>query len=191
MTTISNPLTDEATATGPSRVHSTTGAVQTPLSPFDVSITIRRAVNSDKWKHYVVPARGEDGTGTYGLYLEVVNETPGRESHTRYFLVGQNLYASSRPKGATKANWRHKKVASLEEVLLFLDKVLARPSIKLFGRVLLVELEADSVAQIEEGQLPTARFRGQYRIEKDFGKYEFGTYVVDTASVWPEEFGRI
>ena len=164
MTTIETP-TEEPTE---ARRTAGDGRVQTAMTAFQVKESVRKARLRTDWKNHVVKARGSDGTGTYGLYLEVVNTTPSHESHTRYFVVGENLYASSRPKGATKANWRHRKVDSLEKILTWLDGVLTRPGIKLFGRVLIVELEADSVAQIEEGQLPAARFRGQYRIGEGF-----------------------
>lgn len=177
--------TIEPTFELPTRVRAD-GSTQTGASAAQVESSIREARKRDHFRKFIVQARGEDGTGTYGLYLEVVNETPGHESHYRYFVVGPNIYASSRSKGMTKANWRHRKVESVEKVLSFLDGVLTRPEVKLFGRPLLVELEADSVSQIEADQMPAARFRGQYRVERDFGKYEFGQVIV--AEEFPPDF---
>ena len=44
---------------------------------------------------------------------------------------------------------------------------------ELFGRVILVEMTADDISAIESDQVPGARFRGQYRNEKDTGKFDF------------------
>ena len=165
------------------------GTIQTPLDAAQVEKTIRKARNNETYGRFVVPARRGEGTGTYGLYLEVVNATPGHESHIRYFVVGSNVYAASRAKGASKANWRHRKGGSLEAALSFIDGVLSRPGVTLFGRPMLVELEADSVSQIEEGQIPAARFRGVYRIERDFGKYDFEGEI--KTEEWPDDFPTI
>ena len=50
---------------------------------------------------------------------------------------------------------------------------LDKPNVQLFGHPVLVELTAADLSQIEEGNIPEGRFRGQYRIEKDFGRYDF------------------
>ena len=50
---------------------------------------------------------------------------------------------------------------------------IERQGAELFGRVTLGELTADDISTIEAGQAPGARFRGQYRVEKDFGKFDF------------------
>lgn len=180
MTTETVPPTPVAT-----RIRSD-GTVQAAADGEKVATVIRHARHLEQFRDFILPARGGSGIGSYGLYLEIVNETEGHESHMRYFAVGPNLYASSRAKGMTKANWRHRKVDSLEKVLTFLDEVLTRPNVKLLGRPLLVELEADSVSQVEAGQMPAARFRGQYRTEKDYGKYEFGDPV--TSVPLPPDF---
>jgi len=187
MTTTETPAAESASPGEPLTRITGNGLVQRAMTADTVANNVRRIRAKSTLRPFVVKARGTEGTGSYGLYLEVVNETPGAESHTRYFVVGPNLYASARPKGATKANWRHKRVDSLEKVLTFLDGVLNRPGIKLFGRPLLVELEADSVSQVEADQIPAARFRGQYRIERDFGKYDF-TKPVDNSQTWPINF---
>ncbi|HEY9378936.1 MAG TPA: hypothetical protein VIQ02_17815 [Jiangellaceae bacterium] len=147
---------------------------QHALNDLQMTRVLKRLHGNPDSKQMFVKARGGDGTNTVGLYVELVCTTTGRESHSRYFVVGEHVYLSHREKGMTKANWRHKKGSSLEAALKFIDATMAREGVELYGRILLVELEADSISQIEAGQLPSARFRGQYRIEKDFGKYEFG-----------------
>lgn len=171
-------MTTEAIPTEMSRVRED-GTTQQALDAPAMDTLLRDLHGSDKAKDFFCKVRGTDGegTGTVGLYVEMVCTTPGRESHSRYFVVGPHVYLSHREKGMVKANWRHKAGASLEAALRFIDKTLARDNVHLYGRVLLVELEADSVSQIETGQLPSARFRGQYRIERDYGKYEFGAEI--------------
>ena len=149
-------------------------STQTALTDDQQATLLRRLHRGTSSKQMFVKARGGDGTAAVGLYVELVCTTVGRESHSRYFVVGEHVYLSHREKGMAKANWRHKKGSSLEAALRFVEATMGRDDIELYGRVLLVELEADSVSQIESGQLPTARFRGQYRIERDFGKYDFG-----------------
>ena len=95
------------------------------------------------------------------------NRTPATSSSARTSTPHPARRGRRRRTGGTRrsSRWRRSCAGSTRRS--------PGPSIKLFGRVLFVELEADSVAQIEEGQLPAARFRGQYRIEQDFGKYDF------------------
>ena len=150
------------------------GTTQTALSERDMRSLLTKLNNGATSKGMYVKARGGDGTNMVGLYLELVCTLPGKESHSRYFVVGQHVWLSHREKGMSKATWRHKAGSSLESALVFIDNTMQREGVELYGRVLLVELEADSVSQIETGQLPGARFRGQHRIERDYGKYDFG-----------------
>jgi hypothetical protein len=141
----------------------------------DVAKLIRKANASPVARSYVQKAKGGEGTGTLGLYVEAVlhagDGTPF--THMKFFVVGSNVYAYSRTTGDTRANWRRREAASLHAALNLVQSAINKPTVKLFGHPVLVELTAADLSQIEEGGIPEARFRGQYRIEKDFGRYDF------------------
>jgi hypothetical protein len=136
--------------------------------------TINRLHNQDDTKPFIAKARGGEGVGTVGLYIEVItirDMQPVR--HTRYFVYGSTLYAASRSAGESKAGWKPRKTPSVHDALDLIDEITDRVDTKVFGRPILVELKADDISALEAGQVPGARFRGQYRVEKEFGKFDF------------------
>ena len=92
-------------------------------------------------------------------------------------MYGNNVYAASRVPGESKAKWKGRKGASLYAALNMVEKALERSGAELFGRIIMVEMTADDISAIEADQVPGARFRGQYRNEKDFGKFDFDKVV--------------
>jgi hypothetical protein len=141
---------------------------------------IRRLRASDHNKPMIVPARGDEGTNTWGMYCEIVhvssyNDAPVR--HTRYFIYGNHMFAASRLADATKATWKSRDVESLQHALDAVQDTLAKPNAKLHGRILLVEMKADDISTLEAGEVPGARFRGQYRNDKLVGKYNWETDI--------------
>ena len=144
-------------------------------------------------KKFIVPARPEgEGVGTYGLYAEVVyfastNGQPVR--HTRYFVYDQFVYAATRTADQDKMSaWRPRKCSSLAHALNIVQDQITRETSKVYGRILLVELKPDDVSAIEAGQVPGARYRGQYRIERDFDKFDFDRDIDSLPSeAWTEQ----
>jgi hypothetical protein len=146
-----------------------------PHSASDVDNLIRRANATANSKAFVQKAKGGEGTGTLGLYVEAVHFTGSGKpfTHMKYFVVGRHVYAYSRNNGDARANWRRRDTSSLHQSLHLVQVALDKPNVQLFGHPVLVELTAADLSQIEEGNIPEGRFRGQYRIEKDFGRYDF------------------
>jgi len=146
----------------------------------DVDILIRRANNSTVTKPFVQKAKTGEGTGTLGLYVEAVSCTSMGNpfTHMKFFIVGRNVYAYSRSNGDARANWRRRETPSLAHALGIVQTALDRANVQLFGHPVLVELTAADLSQVESGGIPEGRFRGQYRIEKDFGRYDFEMQIV-------------
>ena len=141
---------------------------------------ILRASRNPMTNAFVQKAKKAEGTGVVGLYLEAVAHTATGSpfTHMKFFVVGANLYVYSRSAGDTRANWRSRTTPSLEAALKAVQVTVDKPSVKVFGHPVLVELTADDVSAVESGALPPARFRGQYRIERDYGRYDFVMEVV-------------
>ena len=134
-------------------------------------------------KDFVQKAKGGEGVGTLGLYIEAVGHTAAGApfTHMKYFVVDRCVSAYSRTNGDTRANWRRRDTESLHASLLLIQAAIARPGVQVFGHPVLVELTPADLSAIEEGGMPQARFRGQYRIEKDFGRYDFEMEIVSAA----------
>lgn len=128
-------------------------------------------------------AREEEGTGTLGLYMEAVSFDAANApfSHMRFFVVGAHLWAYNRAVGDTRAAWRHRGTEHLAESLSIVQAAIDKPTVKVFGHPVLVELTAADISAVEEGTAPSCRFRGQSRIERDFGRYDFAMPVVTVA----------
>lgn len=176
MTTTPVPITELI-------IHRRTGVPAMTITPHDadaVARLIHRANATDRTKPFVQKARGGEGTGSLGLYVEAVlhNAIGKPYTHMKFFVVGANVYAYSRTTGDTRANWRRRTTGSLHEALRLVQVALDKPTVKMFGHPVLVELTAADLSQIETGGIPEGRFRGQYRIEKDFGRYDFKMPVV-------------
>jgi hypothetical protein len=124
---------------------------------------------------FVQKARKAEATGTLGLYIEAVAHTAHGTpfSHMKFFIVGTHVYSYNRSAGDARANWRGRNVASLADALMLVQAAIDKPAVKILGHPVLVELTPDDVSAVESGQLPPGRFRGQYRIERDFGRYDF------------------
>lgn len=145
-----------------------------------VATLIRRANANPVARSFVQKAKGGEGTGSLGLYIEAVAHASNGQpfTHMRFFVIGPHLYAYNRSLGDSRANWRQRTTASLQAALNVVQTAINKPTVKVFGHPVLVELQADDLSAIEDGGLPPARFRGQYRIEKDFGRYDFKMEVV-------------
>jgi hypothetical protein len=144
-----------------------------------VANLIRRANASPTTKPYVQKAKAGEGTGTLGLYVEAVVLTGSGKpfTHMKFFVVDRNVYAYSRSAGDARANWRRREASSLRHALETVQSALERDNVKLFGHPVLVELTATDLSQVESGGIPEARFRGEYRIQKDFGRYDFNMEI--------------
>lgn len=185
MTTIPSPTgPDVDTAAGPVKplLVRADGVRIVGRDAATVDVLIRKANANPVTRSFVQKAKGGEGTGSLGLYLEAVTHTGSGTpfTHMKFFVVDCHVYAYSRSVGDTRANWRHRDVKSLQNALETVQKALDRPNVKLFGHPVLVELTSDDLSAIEEGGMPPARFRGQYRIEKDFGRYDFEMDVVSS-----------
>jgi hypothetical protein len=123
-------------------------------------------------KGTLVKARGGDGVGSLGMYVEAVQRN-SIQRHVRYFVYGPHVYAAARVAGQSKATWRGRSYGTTFDALQTVEKLLNAPGTEVFGRVVLVEMSADDISAVESGQVPPARFKGQYRVEKDFGKFDF------------------
>lgn len=129
---------------------------------------------------FVQKARSGEGTGVLGLYAEaVVFAAAGTPfAHMRFFVIDRHIYVYNRSAGDSRANWRIRDEATLADALLVVQEALNRPNVRLFGHPVLVELTADDLSAVESGAMPPARFRGAYRIERDFGRFDFTMDVV-------------
>lgn len=147
-----------------------------------VATLIRRANASPTTRPYVQKAKGGEGVGTLGLYVEAVVLTGAGKpfTHMKFFVVDSNVYAYSRTAGDARANWRRREASSLRHALEIVQSALDRDNVQLFGHPVLVELTAADLSQVESGGIPEGRFRGQYRIEKDFGRYDFEMEIRST-----------
>ena len=145
----------------------------------DVARLIRKAHSNPVTRPFVQKAKGGAGTGALGLYVEAVAFTAANTpfTHLKFFVVGTHVYAYSRTNGDARANWRPRTSTSLQGALNVVQSVVNKPNVRLFGHPVLVELTADDLSQIEAGGMPGARFRGSYRIERDFGRYDFAKDV--------------
>ena len=124
---------------------------------------------------FVQKARTGEGTGVVGLYMEAVVFTAAGAAfaHLRFFVIDRHIYVYNRSAGDTRANWRIRTEQSLAHALMVVHEALNRPNVRLFGHPVVVELTADDLSAVESGAMPPARFRGAYRIERDFGRYDF------------------
>ena len=181
MTTLPTIPAASITVAAITTVADRTGTIMLPRAAGDVATLIHQANASPIDRAFVQKAKGGEGTGTLGLYLEAVvlagaSQTPF--THMKFFVVGTHVYGYSRSNGDARANWRHRTAKTLQATLETVQKAIDRPNVKLFGHPVLVELTADDLSAIESGGMPPARFRGQYRIEKDFGRYDFEMEIV-------------
>jgi hypothetical protein len=150
-----------------------------PMTADQVATMIHRFGHANA-KRFLVKARGGEGVGVLGLYLEAVlfDALGHPHSHLKYFVVGTNLYAYSRLAHEARANWRRREVPSLAHALTSVQTFIDRPNVTVLGHPVLVELTSDDLSNIESKAMPPARFRGQTRIERDFGRYDFKMPVV-------------
>jgi hypothetical protein len=146
----------------------------------ELALLIDRASRNPVTGPFVQKARKAEGTGTLGLYVEAVAFTAAGApfTHMKFFVIDRHVYYYNRANGDTRANWRYKKTADLLSALSTVQATIAKPNVKVLGHPVLVELQADDLSAVETGQMPPARFRGQYRIERDFGRYDFVMEVV-------------
>lgn len=129
---------------------------------------------------HVQKARKAEATGALGLYLEAVAFTTAGNpfTHMKFFVVQEHVYGYSRNVGDARANWKHRTVASLADALTVVQTAISKDNVRMFGHPVMVELTADDLSSVESDQMPAGRFRGQYRIERDFGRYDFEMEVV-------------
>ncbi len=172
-------MTDTPTPTIDTLVHNEMAL--SPMTGEQVATMIHRFSHAAS-KRFMVKARGGEGVGVMGLYLEaVLFDAVGQpHSHLKYFIVGTNLYAYSRLSSESRANWRRREVPSLAHGLTSVQTFIDRANVTVLGHPVLVELTSDDLSTIEAGQMPAARFRGQTRIERDFGRYDFKMPVTST-----------
>ena len=152
----------------------------TGRSAAEVSTLLDRAAAAPATAGFVQKARKAEATGTLGLYLEAVMFTGSGKpfTHMKFFVIDCHVYVYNRSAGDSRANWRQRDVASLDEALKVVQATIDKPQVKIFGHPVLVELSADDLSAVEAGQMPPGRFRGQYRIERDFGRFDFEMDVV-------------
>jgi hypothetical protein len=184
MTTIPDPTTDDGT-TVTMLVRGDENLI--PRTGTEVAELLDRAANFQATASFVQKARKAEATGSVGLYLEAVvfSATGVPFTHMKFFVIGTHIYVYNRTNGDARANWRHRDTTSLAEALTVVQKAIDKPNVKVFGHPVLVELAADDLSAVETGQMPPGRFRGQYRIERDFGRYDFEMDVV-TAPIPPK-----
>lgn len=179
------PMTDTTTPTLPEPL-----TMRITRDGFTTTYTARKAIDNelllDQCSYnptltpFVQKARKSEATAVLGLFLEAVAFTSSGKpfNHLRFFIVGPHIYVYNRAAGDTRANWKMRTEASLLAALQLVQAAIDKPSVKMFGHPVLVELTADDLSAIESGALPPARFRGVYRIERDFGRYDFEMDVV-------------
>lgn len=145
-----------------------------------VGLLLERAAADTTTASFVQKARKAEQTGAVGLYLEAVSFTAAGTpfSHMKFFVVGGYVYVYNRSTGDARANWRSRETPDVASALLVVQTAIDKPNVKVFGHPVLVELTPDDVSTVEAGQIPPARFRGEYRIQRDFGKYDFEMPVV-------------
>jgi hypothetical protein len=141
----------------------------------EVTDFIDFATKTPETAPFVQRARTGEGTGCLGLYVEAVSFDAANQpfSHMKFFVIGEHLYVYNRSQGDARANWRHRSVASLEVALQTVQTALSKGTVKLLGHPVLVELTADDLSAVETNQMPPSRFRGQSRISREFGTYDF------------------
>lgn len=146
-----------------------------PRTADDNSALINAIAAHSATSGFVQKARASESTGILGLYMEaVVFASTGKPfAHLRFFVIDRHIYVYNRSAGETRANWRIRTEESLLAALMVVEEAMSRPTVQLFGHPVLVELTADDVSAVESGAMPPARFRGAYRIERDFGRFDF------------------
>jgi len=158
-------------------VRSTIGGEETLTARDGASVAklLNRAAANPVLNSFVQKARTAEATGVVGLYVEAVVFTSAGKpfSHMRFFIIDKHLYVYNRSVGDARANWKLRTEESLAHALTLVQSSLAKANVKMFGHPVLVELTADDLSAVESGQMPPARFRGAYRIERDFGRYDF------------------
>jgi len=182
------PMTDTATpdtVAAPATMRITRDGFTTDYTARDATaneLLLDRCSYNPTLAPFVQKARKTEATNVLGLYLEAVAFTSAGKpfNHLRFFVVGPHIYVYNRANGDTRANWKMRTEPTLLAALQLVQAALDKPSVKLFGHPVLVELTADDLSAIESGSLPPARFRGTYRIERDYGRYDFEMEVRST-----------
>jgi hypothetical protein len=179
-TTMTDTTTFEPTPTGPNTLGRESGEVITARTDTEINNVIGAISRNPITAPFLQKARKSEGIGALGLYVEAVAFTSAGTpfTHMKFFVVGTHVYAYSRQNGDARANWRHRSTASLQASLNAVQSALDRPNVQIFGHPVLVELTADDLAAIESDTQPPARFRGQHRIQRDYGNYDFEMDVV-------------
>jgi hypothetical protein len=186
-------MTDTSILTPPdAKVHTLvlSGETIVPRDGAAVAMLLERASNDPNSASFVIKAKSAERTGMVGLYVEAVAHTAAGKpfSHMKFFVVGPHVYVYNRSVGDSRANWRTRTTTSLADALLVVQKSIDKDIVQVIGHPVLVELTPDDVSAVESDQLPPARFRGQYRIERDFGRYDFATPVV--SKPLPRKFAK-
>jgi uncharacterized Zn finger protein (UPF0148 family) len=168
-------MTDTTDAPALHTLNRSNGEKLTARNAEEVADLITICAKGDATKDFMQKARNGEGTGTLGLYVEAVafNAHGKPMSHMKFFVIGEHLYAYNRQNGDTRANWRHRVVASLADALGAVQAALDKPSVKLFGHPVMVELTPDDLSAVETNQMPPSRFRGESRIARSFERYDF------------------
>jgi hypothetical protein len=147
------------------------------------TVLIDKTSYNPTWAAFLQKARRSEATGVLGLYLEAVAHTSAGKpfNHLKFFVIAGSIYVYNRGVGETRANWKIRKTPSLHSALNLVQEAINKPSVKVFGHPILVELTADDLSAVESGAMPPARFRGQYRIERDYGRYDFEMAITSKA----------
>lgn len=173
MTITETPPTDDKKLVIP-------GATLVARKADDVARLLDRAAANPTTASFVQKARKAEATGSLGLYLEAVAHTKAGApfTHMKFFIVGEHVYSYGRSVGDTRANWKHRTTGDLVHSLRVVQNAISKDNVRIFGHPVLVELTSDDLSAIESDAMPPGRFRGQYRIERDFGRYDFEMPVV-------------
>jgi hypothetical protein len=151
------------------------GVTMSEMTGPQVATLIQRLSGHASTRDFIVKARGGEGVNVLGLYVEaVVYDASGApHSHLKYFIVNRSLFAYSRSAGDSRANWRQRDFPDTATSLRHVQNIIDRENVMLIGHPVLVELTSDDLSSMETGNMPPARFRGQTRIERGYGKYDF------------------
>lgn len=182
MTTIPAPDTTTDDTVAEPVIHSLVRSEETLIARDGPAVTTLLDVASahSDTAPFVQKARKAEATGSVGLYIEAVAHTSSGTpfSHMKFFVVGGYVYVYSRNTGDARANWRTRETPDVASALLIVQAAIDKDAVKIYGHPVLVELTADDISAVESGQIPPARFRGEYRIQRDYGRYDFAKPVV-------------
>lgn len=155
------------------------GQIYQPYDGAAVTNLLDRASASPATTGFVQKAKTSEGTGVVGLYLEAVvfNSAGNPFAHMKFFIIDRNIYVYNRSAADARANWRLRREESLAAALGVVQQALGKNNVRMFGHPVLVELTADDLSAVESGAMPPGRFRGQYRVERDYGRYDFAMEV--------------